>query len=190
MQRYPDSPYAKQADNRIRIAEDTLAAAEMNVGRYYQKRNNHVARHQPLQDGGHRVPDHRARGRGALPPGGNQYVAGHRARGPDRRRRARPQLPELAMVHARPRAAEVRRRQPADQPGHLDRQHPERADPGLAAEAAAGAAAGRHPRRGCRRPRTCRRRGCRPTCHAPAPPSKPPMGLAPSQRAGSRKSRR
>ncbi len=41
--RYPDSPYAKQADNRIRIAEDTLAAAEMNVGRYYLKKKNFVA---------------------------------------------------------------------------------------------------------------------------------------------------
>jgi len=41
--RYPDSPYAKQADNRIRIAEDVLAASEMNVGRYYQKNRNYVA---------------------------------------------------------------------------------------------------------------------------------------------------
>jgi len=43
VQRYPDSPYTKQATNRIRLAEDLLAAAEMNVGRYYQNRNNHVA---------------------------------------------------------------------------------------------------------------------------------------------------
>jgi outer membrane protein assembly factor BamD len=43
VQRYPDSPYIKQAANRIRLAEDTLAAAEMNVGRYYQNRNNQVA---------------------------------------------------------------------------------------------------------------------------------------------------
>lgn len=42
-QRYPDSPYAKQAENRIRIAEDILAASEMSVGMYYQKRNNLVA---------------------------------------------------------------------------------------------------------------------------------------------------
>jgi outer membrane protein assembly factor BamD len=42
VQRYPDSPYTRQAGNRIRIAEDTLAAAEMSVGRYYQKRNNLV----------------------------------------------------------------------------------------------------------------------------------------------------
>jgi len=41
--RYPDSPYAKSAENRIRVAEDTLAAAEMNVGRYYLKRKNYIA---------------------------------------------------------------------------------------------------------------------------------------------------
>jgi len=41
--RYPDSTYAQQADNRIRLAEDTLAAQEMEVGRYYEKRSNHVA---------------------------------------------------------------------------------------------------------------------------------------------------
>src|SRR5262245_60099734 len=42
-QRYPDSPYSKQAENRIRIAEDVLAASEMNVGRYYQKQGNQLA---------------------------------------------------------------------------------------------------------------------------------------------------
>ena len=41
--RYPDSPYSKQAENRIRIAEDVLAASEMNVGRFYLKQNNYVA---------------------------------------------------------------------------------------------------------------------------------------------------
>jgi len=41
--RYPDSKYAIEADNRIRIAEDSLAAAEMEVGRYYLKRKNYVA---------------------------------------------------------------------------------------------------------------------------------------------------
>lgn len=43
VQRYPDSPYSRQAANRIRLAEDLLAASEMNVGRYYQQRKNHVA---------------------------------------------------------------------------------------------------------------------------------------------------
>lgn len=36
--RYPDSQYARDADNRIRICEDTLAASEMEVGRYYMKK--------------------------------------------------------------------------------------------------------------------------------------------------------
>ncbi len=37
--RYPTSPYAQQAQNRILIAEDVLAANEMEVGRYYLKQN-------------------------------------------------------------------------------------------------------------------------------------------------------
>lgn len=41
--RYPDSEYARDADNRIRIAEDNLAASEMEVGRYYLERKNYVA---------------------------------------------------------------------------------------------------------------------------------------------------
>jgi len=41
--RYPDSPYAKDADNRIRIAQDMIAAHEMEVGRYYLKRKNYLA---------------------------------------------------------------------------------------------------------------------------------------------------
>lgn len=41
--RYPDSPYAKQAENRIRIAQDSIAASEMNVGRYYLKKGQYVA---------------------------------------------------------------------------------------------------------------------------------------------------
>ncbi len=41
--RYPDSQYAQNADNRIRLCQDTLAAQEMNVGRYYMQHNNPVA---------------------------------------------------------------------------------------------------------------------------------------------------
>jgi outer membrane protein assembly factor BamD len=41
--RYPDSEYSINADNRIRLAEDNLAASEMEVGRYYLKRRNYVA---------------------------------------------------------------------------------------------------------------------------------------------------
>jgi outer membrane protein assembly factor BamD len=42
VQRYPDSPYTKQAVNRIRIAENMLAASEMEVGRYYLKRKQYA----------------------------------------------------------------------------------------------------------------------------------------------------
>jgi outer membrane protein assembly factor BamD len=41
--RYPDSRYAEDAKKRIRLARDVLAAAEMNVGRWYQKRANYLA---------------------------------------------------------------------------------------------------------------------------------------------------
>ena len=40
--RYPESPYAKEADNRIRVCEDNLAAAEMEVGRYYMKKREYT----------------------------------------------------------------------------------------------------------------------------------------------------
>jgi outer membrane protein assembly factor BamD len=40
--RYPDSTYAKGAENKIRICEDNLAAAEMQVARYYLKQGNHA----------------------------------------------------------------------------------------------------------------------------------------------------
>ena len=41
--RYPESQYSRQAENRIRIGEDALAASEMTVGRYYLQRSNYVA---------------------------------------------------------------------------------------------------------------------------------------------------
>lgn len=41
--RYPDSRYAADAKKRIRLARDVLAASEMNVGRYYQQKGEHLA---------------------------------------------------------------------------------------------------------------------------------------------------
>ncbi len=41
--RYPDSRYAEEAKKRIRVAQDVLAASEMNVGRYYLKQANYLA---------------------------------------------------------------------------------------------------------------------------------------------------
>jgi outer membrane protein assembly factor BamD len=43
LQRYPDSRYAPEAANRVRILRDLLAASEMQVGRYYLRRNNYLA---------------------------------------------------------------------------------------------------------------------------------------------------
>ncbi len=43
LRRYPNSRYAEKARNRIRLARDVLAAAEMNVGRYYLKNHNYLA---------------------------------------------------------------------------------------------------------------------------------------------------
>lgn len=42
VERYPDSPYSKEAINRIRIAEDILAASEMEVGRQYLTEKKYI----------------------------------------------------------------------------------------------------------------------------------------------------
>jgi outer membrane protein assembly factor BamD len=43
LQRYPNSRYAAEAQNRARILRDLLAASEMVVGRYYLRHNNFLA---------------------------------------------------------------------------------------------------------------------------------------------------
>jgi outer membrane protein assembly factor BamD len=43
LQRYPNSRYAAEAQNRTRILRDLLAANEMMVGRYYLRHNNFLA---------------------------------------------------------------------------------------------------------------------------------------------------
>ncbi|MGI9384972.1 MAG: outer membrane protein assembly factor BamD [Methyloligellaceae bacterium] len=43
VRRYPDSSYARKAQNRINITSDILAASEMNVGRYYLEQHNYLA---------------------------------------------------------------------------------------------------------------------------------------------------
>lgn len=40
---FPDSEYSRDADNKIRICMDNLAAQEMEVGRYYLDQHNYVA---------------------------------------------------------------------------------------------------------------------------------------------------
>jgi outer membrane protein assembly factor BamD len=41
--RYPDSRYTPEAQKRIRLARDVLAASEMYVGRWYMKKAQHLA---------------------------------------------------------------------------------------------------------------------------------------------------
>lgn len=41
--RYPQSRFTPDAQKRIRLARDVLAASEMNVGRWYQKKANYLA---------------------------------------------------------------------------------------------------------------------------------------------------
>jgi len=43
LRRYPNSEYTEEAKRRIKLARDTLAASEMNVGRYWQKKGNYLA---------------------------------------------------------------------------------------------------------------------------------------------------
>lgn len=43
LQRYPNSRYAAEAANRARVLRDLIAASEMQVGRYYLRRNNYLA---------------------------------------------------------------------------------------------------------------------------------------------------
>jgi outer membrane protein assembly factor BamD len=43
LQRYPESRYAGEARNRVRILRDVLAANEMVIGRYYLRKNNFLA---------------------------------------------------------------------------------------------------------------------------------------------------
>lgn len=43
LQRYPDSRYRQAAINRTRILRDLLAANEMQIGRFYLRKNNYLA---------------------------------------------------------------------------------------------------------------------------------------------------
>ncbi len=43
LRRYPNSDFTEDAKRRLKLARDTLAAAEMNVGRYWQKKGNYLA---------------------------------------------------------------------------------------------------------------------------------------------------
>jgi len=43
LQRYPNSRYAPEAANRVRLLRDLIAASDMEIGRYYLRHNNYLA---------------------------------------------------------------------------------------------------------------------------------------------------
>ena len=43
VKKFPNSVYSKDAKKKLLIANDQLAAKEMDIGRYYQQRNRHLA---------------------------------------------------------------------------------------------------------------------------------------------------
>ncbi len=43
VKRFPESRYAQDARNKITLVHDNLAGYEMNIGRYYQRRGQHLA---------------------------------------------------------------------------------------------------------------------------------------------------
>ena len=43
VKKFPNSKYSKDAKKKILIANDQIAAKEMNIGRYYQQKNRHLA---------------------------------------------------------------------------------------------------------------------------------------------------
>ena len=110
-----DQDATRKALTELQDAEDALPRQHLRpAGRQpHPRRRGHARRagdggrpllhgprqlrggHQPLQDGRLRLPDHRPRGRGALPADRRLPVARHRGRGAERGRRARVQLPQL-----------------------------------------------------------------------------------------------
>ena len=49
IKKYPNSKYNKDVKKKMLLVEDQLAAQEMNIGRFYQKKNSHLAAIQRFQ---------------------------------------------------------------------------------------------------------------------------------------------
>ena len=94
--KYPNSEYAAQAQRKIEMARDQLAAKDMNVARYYQSKKNFIGainRFKIVRDA---IPDDAARGRSADAARRILHGARHPPRGADRGRRARAQISPTA----------------------------------------------------------------------------------------------
>ena len=105
--RYPDSRYAEDAKKRMRLARDVLAASEMNVGRWYQKKANYLAAINRFKVV---VTDYQndrpCRGSPGAPDRMLLHPR-HRQRSADRCRGARPQLPRQQVVQGQLLAARL-----------------------------------------------------------------------------------
>ena len=117
--RYPDSQFAKEADNRIRICEDTLAAQDMEIGRDNLKKKNYIGSINRFKSVVSDFPTTHHVEEALMRLTEFVHGARHQERGADGRRRARAQLPRLPVVQGRVRAPAVRRPCPARGPGHL-----------------------------------------------------------------------
>ena len=106
IERYPDSEYAKSAQMKFELALDQLAGKEMEIGRYYLKRSEHLAAHQPLQEGDPDLRHDQSRTGGAAPPCGDLPVDRTRRTGAGRGGSARLQLSGLGLVRRQLRAAD------------------------------------------------------------------------------------
>ncbi len=118
--RYPDSTYAQKADNQIRLCEDTLAAQEMEVGRYYLKNGNHIAAINRFKTV---ITDYQttAHVEEALYRLTATYMAlGIAPEAQNARRRTGIQLPQLVLVQGILRAAAEAGSDASGQPGLVD----------------------------------------------------------------------
>jgi outer membrane protein assembly factor BamD len=109
-QRYPDSPYAKQAENRIRHRRGRLGRLGDEYVRATTK--SKATSWPPINRYRTVVTDYQTTAHvegSALSPGRDQYGARHCCRRPIGRCRARSQLPQFGVVSERLRAPEIRR---------------------------------------------------------------------------------
>ena len=65
--RFPNSPYARDARLKMDLARDHLAGKEMNIGRFYQQRRLYAAAIGRFRKRGGGLPNHQPRARGAAP---------------------------------------------------------------------------------------------------------------------------
>ena len=120
--KYPNSEYAAQAQKKIEVGRDQLAAKEMNIARYYLKKKNFIGAINRFKvvvtqyQATHQVEE-------ALMRLTESYMAlGIRQEARERRRRARAQFLRQPLVQGRPQPRARRRHGAGRGQGLLDEQ--------------------------------------------------------------------